>query len=207
MIVEAGLNLADAQAAADSTDRLFPLSLASQGSCHIGGILATNAGGVGVLAYGNARALTLGLEVVTADGDMGRPAHAEEGQHRLRPPRSFRRLGGYARRHHRGGAAALPATGGACRRARRVAGHRYVAALFRLAEARGHAGLTAFEFLSQFTLELVMRNMPNTRIPFASPPLVRPRSSCRAQSRAGSPRRRCNGCSPPRPSKTSSPTR
>ena len=125
MIVEAGVTLADAQAAADGADRLFPLSLPSQGSCQIGGVLATNAGGVGVLAYGNARALTLGLEVVTADGaGVGRPAHAEEGQHRLRPARSVRRLGGHARRHHGGGAEALSATGGACRRARRVAGHR-----------------------------------------------------------------------------------
>ena len=70
MIVEAGVTLADAQAAADGADRLFPLSLPSQGSCQIGGVLATNAGGVGVLAYGNARALTLGLEVVTADGEV-----------------------------------------------------------------------------------------------------------------------------------------
>src|SRR4030095_12664347 len=68
MTVEAGLTLAEAQAAADSVDRLFPLSLPSQGSCRHGGTLATNAGGVSVLAYGNARQLTLGLEVVLADG-------------------------------------------------------------------------------------------------------------------------------------------
>ena len=68
MTVEAGLTLAEAQAAADSVDRLFPLSLPSEGSCRIGGNLATNAGGVSVLAYGNARQLTLGLEVVLADG-------------------------------------------------------------------------------------------------------------------------------------------
>ncbi|MBO0766925.1 MAG: FAD-binding oxidoreductase [Hyphomicrobiaceae bacterium] len=68
MTVEAGLTLAEAQAAADDADRLFPLSLPSEGSCQIGGNLATNAGGVGVLAYGNARQLVLGLEVVLADG-------------------------------------------------------------------------------------------------------------------------------------------
>ncbi len=68
MIVEAGVTLAEAQAAAERADRLFPLSLASEGSCTIGGNLSTNAGGVAVLAYGNARELTTGVEVVLADG-------------------------------------------------------------------------------------------------------------------------------------------
>src|SRR5680860_412843 len=68
MTVEAGLVLAQAQEAAASVGRLFPLSLASEGSCQIGGVLATNAGGMAVLAYGSARDLTLGLEVVLADG-------------------------------------------------------------------------------------------------------------------------------------------
>jgi len=68
LIVEAGVTLSEAQAAAESVDRLFPLSLASEGSCTIGGNLSTNAGGVAVLAYGNARDLTTGLEVVLADG-------------------------------------------------------------------------------------------------------------------------------------------
>jgi FAD/FMN-containing dehydrogenase len=68
MTVEAGVTLAAAQEAADGVDRLFPLSLASEGSCMIGGNLATNAGGTAVLAYGNARDLVLGLEVVLADG-------------------------------------------------------------------------------------------------------------------------------------------
>ncbi len=68
MTVEAGLTLAMAQQVAESAHRLFPLSLASEGSCQIGGVLATNAGGLAVLAYGNARDLALGLEVVLADG-------------------------------------------------------------------------------------------------------------------------------------------
>ena len=68
MIVEAGVTLAEAQGAAERADRLFPLSLASEGSCTIGGNLSTNAGGVAVLAYGNARELTTGVEVVLADG-------------------------------------------------------------------------------------------------------------------------------------------
>lgn len=68
MTVEAGLTLAGAQERAMSVGRLFPLSLASEGSCQIGGVLSTNAGGLAVLAYGNARDLALGLEVVLADG-------------------------------------------------------------------------------------------------------------------------------------------
>ena len=68
MTVEAGLTLAGAQEEAARAGRLFPLSLASEGSCQIGGVLSTNAGGLAVLAYGNARDLALGLEVVLADG-------------------------------------------------------------------------------------------------------------------------------------------
>ena len=68
MTVEAGVTLMAAQQAAEGADRLFPLSLASEGSCTIGGNLGTNAGGTAVLAYGNARELVLGLEVVLADG-------------------------------------------------------------------------------------------------------------------------------------------
>jgi FAD/FMN-containing dehydrogenase len=68
MTVQAGCVLADIHAAAEAENRLFPLSLGAQGSCQIGGNLASNAGGINVLRYGNARELTLGLEVVLADG-------------------------------------------------------------------------------------------------------------------------------------------
>ncbi len=68
MTVEAGLTLLRVQEEAEKVGALFPLSLASEGSCTIGGNLATNAGGTAVLAYGNARDLVSGLEVVLADG-------------------------------------------------------------------------------------------------------------------------------------------
>ena len=68
--VEAGVILADVQAAAAAVDRLFPLSLAAEGSARIGGNLATNAGGVQVLRYGNTRDLCLGLEAVLPDGSI-----------------------------------------------------------------------------------------------------------------------------------------
>ena len=68
--VEAGCVLATVQQAASAAGRLVPLSLGAEGSCQIGGNLATNAGGVNVLRYGNTRDLTLGLEVVLADGSV-----------------------------------------------------------------------------------------------------------------------------------------
>lgn len=70
LVCDAGVILANVQQAADDIDRLFPLSLASEGSARIGGLLATNAGGVNVLRYGNARAQCLGLEVVRPDGTV-----------------------------------------------------------------------------------------------------------------------------------------
>jgi FAD/FMN-containing dehydrogenase len=70
IVVEAGATLAEVQAAAEGVGRLFPLSLASQGTARIGGNLSTNAGGVNVLRYGNARDLCLGLEAVLPDGTI-----------------------------------------------------------------------------------------------------------------------------------------
>ena len=70
MTVDAGCILRQVQDAAALSDCLYPLSMASEGSCSVGGNLSTNAGGTGVLRYGNARELCLGLEVVTAQGDI-----------------------------------------------------------------------------------------------------------------------------------------
>ena len=68
LTLDAGVILANAQEAARSVDRFFPLSLGAQGSCTVGGNVATNAGGIAVLRYGNTRELVLGLEVVLPDG-------------------------------------------------------------------------------------------------------------------------------------------
>ncbi len=70
LVAEAGVILAEVQLAALALDRLFPLSLASEGSARIGGLLGTNAGGVNVLRFGNARDLVLGVEAVLADGTI-----------------------------------------------------------------------------------------------------------------------------------------
>jgi len=70
IVCEAGCILETIQKRAEQRDRLFPLALASQGSCQIGGNISTNAGGTGVLAYGNTRQLVLGLEVVLPSGEI-----------------------------------------------------------------------------------------------------------------------------------------
>lgn len=70
IVVDAGCILADVHTAAESVNRMFALSLGSQGSCRIGGNLATNAGGTAVLSYGNMRSLCLGLEVVLPTGEI-----------------------------------------------------------------------------------------------------------------------------------------
>ena len=70
LICEAGVVLETIQKLADENDRLFPLALGAQGSCQIGGNISTNAGGTGVLAYGNTRSLVMGLEVVLPSGEV-----------------------------------------------------------------------------------------------------------------------------------------
>jgi len=170
MIIEAGVTLAAAQAVAERAGRLFPLSLPSEGSCQIGGVLATNAGGVGVLAYGNARALAFGLEVVLADGQVW------DGLRTLKKDNT-----GYDLRDLFIGsegtlgvitAAALKLFPRPVEQALALAALpdiESVAAFFRLAEERAHAGLTAFEFMSRFTLDLVTRHVPGTRLPLQQP--------------------------------------
>jgi len=171
LIVEAGAVLADVQQAAQGVDRLFPLSLASEGSARIGGLLATNAGGVNVLRYGNARDLVLGLEVVMADGTIW------HGLKRLRKDNT-----GYDLRHLMIGsegtlgvitAASLrlfpqPAEQGAALLV--VNNPRGALALLSLAQARFGGGISAFELISGMGLRFLAEKMPQVRQPFAMPP-------------------------------------
>ncbi|MDP5008927.1 MAG: FAD-binding oxidoreductase [Glaciimonas sp.] len=168
MTVEAGCILQNAQEAAQAVDRLLPLSLAAEGSCTIGGNLATNAGGTAVLRYGNARELCLGLEVVTAQGDI---------MHGLRSLRKDNT--GYDLRDLFIGAegtlgiitaavikifpqpkAQLTAL---------VALQTPNAALQLLTSAQSACGsaLTGFELMSDLCLQLVSKHMPHLIFPFA----------------------------------------
>jgi FAD/FMN-containing dehydrogenase len=170
--VEAGCTLAAVQEAAASADRLFPLSLAAEGTATIGGNLSTNAGGVQVLRYGNARELCLGLEVVLADGRVWNGLRA------LRKDNT-----GYDMKHLFIGAegtlglitAAVlklysrprsTATGWASVATPAAA----VVLLTRLREAIG-GRVTAFELVGRPALDLVLKNIPGSRDPLeqASP--------------------------------------
>ncbi|MFB9290035.1 FAD-binding oxidoreductase [Pseudoduganella plicata] len=170
MTVDAGCILQRAQEAAAAHDCLFPLSLAAEGSCTIGGNLATNAGGTAVLRYGNARELCLGLEVVTPQGEVW------SGLSGLRKDNT-----GYDLRDLYIGAegtlgiitgavlklfpqpkasvtalAALPSPAHALR-------------LLSLMQDRAGASLTGFELISSFCLRLVAEHFPQLPRPFAQP--------------------------------------
>ena len=166
MTVEAGLTLAEAQAAAAEVERLFPLSLASEASCQIGGNLGSNAGGVGVLAYGTARQLVLGLEVVLADGrvlpglsalkkdntgyDLRDLFIGSEGTLGIITAASLRL---YPKPAEKATAfVALPKLASAL-------------ALFAAAQAAAGASLTAFEFMPRRVLDVVLRHVAGTRDP------------------------------------------
>ena len=166
--VEAGCILSDVQAAAAAADRLFPLSLAAEGSCQIGGNLATNAGGTQVLRYGNARDLVLGLEVVLPDGrtlDMLRGLRKDNT--------------GYDLKHLFCGAEGTLGIITAAvlklfpRPSAQVTALLSVrdlaAAITLLGRARAETGdaVTAFEFISRRALEFVLRHIPGTREPLS----------------------------------------
>lgn len=169
--VEAGAVLANVQEAAEDAGRLFPLSLASEGSARIGGLLATNAGGVNVLRYGNARDLCLGLEAVLPDGQVW------HGLKRLRKDNT-----GYDLRNLLIGsegtlgvitAASLrmfprPAAQGTAMLVVRDP----AAALDLLALAGEQIGgaVSAFELISGVGLQFLTETLPEVRQPFASPP-------------------------------------
>ena len=167
MTVEAGCILQSVQAAAESAGLLFPLSLAAEGSCTIGGNLGTNAGGTQVLRYGNTRDLCLGLEVVTPQGEVW------NGLTGLRKDNT-----GYDLRNLMIGsegtlgvitAATLklfPRPAARLTAWAAVASMEQAVALLALAQRRLGADLTGFEVMGRFALSLVAKHMPQLRVPF-----------------------------------------
>jgi FAD/FMN-containing dehydrogenase len=170
MTVDAGVILADAQTAALNADRLFPLSLASEGSCEIGGNISTNAGGTAVLAYGNMRELVLGLEVVLPSGEIW------NGLRTLRKDNT-----GYDLKDLFVGAEGtlgivtgavlklFPRPRGVAVAFVGVANPDAALALFNIARGVAAQSLTAAELLPRIALETVLQHIPGTRDPLSSP--------------------------------------
>ncbi len=169
--VEAGCTLAAVQEAARAADRLFPLALASEGTCQIGGNLSTNAGGVQVLRYGNTRELTLGLEVVLPNGDIW------DGRRGLRKDNT-----GYDLKQLFIGAEGtlgiitgavlklfpLPKTQVTCWL--NVDSPNATVSLINSAKSKFDAQLTAFEMVSETALGLVLKHIPDTQRPTVQSP-------------------------------------
>lgn len=165
--VEAGCVLQSLQEAARTAGFLFPLSLAAEGSCTIGGNLATNAGGTQVLRYGNARDLCLGLEVVTPQGEIW------EGTSGLRKDNT-----GYDLRDlFVGSEGTLGVITAATMKLYPLPAARLTAwaavpslphavQLLGLAHQHLGAGLTGFEVMGRFALSLVAKHFPTQRVPF-----------------------------------------
>jgi FAD/FMN-containing dehydrogenase len=165
---EAGCTLAQVQQAAQDAGLLYPLSLASEGSCTVGGTLATNAGGTQVLRYGNARELCLGLEVVTPQGDIW------QGLGGLRKNNS-----GYDLRDlfigSEGTLGIITAAtlklfarpGGVCTALAGLASVDQAVQLLHRAQHSLAAGLTGFELMSAHALSLVATHCPQLPQPLA----------------------------------------
>lgn len=170
MTVDAGVVLASVQEAADEAGLYFPLSLGAQGSCQIGGNLSSNAGGTGVLAYGNARELCLGIEAVLPSGAI---------LHGLRRLKKDNR--GYDWRHLLIGAEGTLGiiTGAVLKLFPKPAGREvaYVGvaspkdalALLKRSEARAGGQLTAFEFMPRIGMEFTLRHTQGARDPMGEP--------------------------------------
>jgi FAD/FMN-containing dehydrogenase len=170
LTVEAGCVLADVQAAAEGVDRLFPLSLAAEGSCTIGGNLSTNAGGTQVVRYGSARDLVLGLEVVLADGRV------------LDDLKGLRKDNtGYDLKQLFLGAEGTlgiitAATLKLFPRPREVAtawvgipGPQAAIDLLTLAQTSSGGLVTSWEYMPDFCVQLVLRHLAGHRLPLAAP--------------------------------------
>ena len=164
--VEAGCVLQSVQEAASAQGYLFPLSLAAQGSCTIGGNLGTNAGGTQVLRYGNARDLCLGLEVVTAKGDIW---HGLSGLRKDNTGYDLRDLfiGSEGTLGIITAATLKLYPQPAARLTAWAAVPSLVSATKLLGLAHRHlgAGLTGFEVMGQFALSLVDKHFPQQRVP------------------------------------------
>jgi FAD/FMN-containing dehydrogenase len=169
IVADAGCILSDIQAAADAVDRMFPLSLGSEGSCRIGGNLSTNAGGTAVLAYGNMRQLCLGLEVVLPTGEIW------NGLRRLKKDNT-----GYDLRDLFIGAEGTLGviTGAVLKLFPKPLGHEVALAglrsvedalqLFERASTLCGQTLTGFELMPRIGIEFSMRNIPGVTDPMAS---------------------------------------
>ncbi|MGL3606119.1 FAD-binding oxidoreductase [Rhizobium sp. G187] len=169
MVVDGGAILAEVQKAAEAHDRLFPLSLGSEGSCRIGGNLATNAGGTAVLAYGNMRQLCLGLEVVLPTGEIW------DGLRRLKKDNS-----GYDLRDLFIGAEGTLGviTGAVLKMVPRPRGRQVAYAglaspeaalhLFETASQRCGSALTGFELMPRIGIEFTTKHIPGVRDPLNS---------------------------------------
>jgi len=167
LVVEAGMILADVRAAAARIGRLFPLSLASEGSARIGGNLAANAGGTAVLRYGNARDLCLGLEAVLPDGSVF------QGLTRLRKDNA-----GYDLRHLLiGSEGTLGVITAAALRLFPIPAAEVVALvavpspalalqLLDLAQARAGGLVSSFELIHRTGFDFLAETMPEVRVPF-----------------------------------------
>jgi FAD/FMN-containing dehydrogenase len=166
MTVEAGCVLQSLQDAAENAGFLFPLSLAAEGSCTIGGNLATNAGGTQVVRYGNARELCLGLEVVTAQGEVW---HGLTGLRKDNTGYDLRDL-------FIGSEGTLGVITAATLKLYPLPAAQLTAwaavptldaavALLGLAHQHLGAGLTGFEVMGQFALGLVDKHFPALRVP------------------------------------------
>jgi len=168
LTVEAGAVLENIQNAANDAERLFPLSLGSQGSCQIGGNISTNAGGTGVLAYGNTRDLVLGLEAVLPNGEIW------NGLSSLRKDNT-----GYDLQNLFIGAEGTLGiiTKAVLKLFPKPAGQEvaYVALktpevaldLLNRAKAKAGGGLSGFELMAAFAMEFALKHMPNSRAPIA----------------------------------------
>lgn len=171
MTVEAGLTLLEAQQAATAAGRYFPLSLAAEGSATIGGVISTNAGGTQVLRYGMMRDLVLGIEAVMPNGEIF------HGLKRLRKDNT-----GYDLKQLLIGAEGTLGVVTAATlklfpimrsRAVAVVGLETAAASVELlarAKAETGGGVEAFELMKRLGMELVLKNIPDTREPLESTP-------------------------------------